>query len=81
MKNNKRPTFDLKINRKFLKQLTCIDEGSKDGIYVMVLDSELRSMLSAPRTSSKEDLDAVTKSNVEVLAGKYCFFWWTRFQG
>ena len=63
MKNNKKADpFDLKINRKFLKQLTCIDEGSKDGIYAMVLDSELRSMLSAPRTSSKEDLDAVTKS-------------------
>ena len=50
MKNNKKnDSFDLKINRKFLKQLTCIDEGSKDGIYSMVLESELNSMLSAPK--------------------------------
>ena len=63
MKNNKKnDSFDLKINRTFLKQLTCIDEGSKDGIYSMVLESELNSLLSAPRTSSKEDLDAVTKT-------------------
>lgn len=63
MKNTKKANpYGLKINRKFLEQLACIDEGSKDGICAMVLKSELDSILLAPKNSSKEELDALTKT-------------------